>query len=348
AKPHSLELRSEPGTQPDQKGSGTSFQPALNQGSPGTMASMILRSLLLETSQRLFAAANGAALLRSQPRRNKKLWLRAYLEQQRLLEPPRRRSEKPNWDYHAEIEAFGHRIHETFPVEQLKTAFVNSCYRKKEEIKRQELGLEKEKLALNLKDNQELSLQGSSFSHSYLTQCFEEAFPKMPPAGIEALVNYLTSEEIKPIFADLTLCAEFPVPPKVLQQTFFAVIGALLQGNSSQRTEIFVRLIGKELFEMWNVVNPMGLLLEELVKRNITAPEPRLTRQSGATTALPLFFVGDKELLAEGTGETILAAEEEAARVALRKLYGFTENRQSWHYPSLKCEKKAEKAISSS
>lgn len=56
----------------------------------------------------------------------------------------------------------------------------------------------------------------------------------------------------------------------------------------------------------------------------------------------------DKKFLAEGTGETILAAEEESARVALRKLYGFTENRQSWHYPSLECEKKAEKAISSS
>ncbi|KAM3835452.1 large ribosomal subunit protein mL44 [Vipera latastei] len=327
------------------------------------MASMLLRPLLLQTSQRLFVAANGVALLRSQPRRNKKLWLQAYLEQQRLLEPPRRRSEKPNWDYHAEIEAFGHRIHETFPLDQLKTAFVSPCYIKNEESKRQELGLQKVDLALNLKDNQELSLQGASFTHSYLTQCFEEAFPKMPPAGIEALVNYLTSEEIVSYIAtnlslqDLTLCAEFPVPPKVLQQTLFAVIGALLQGNSSQRTEIFIRdffipqLIGKELFEMWKIVNPMGLLLEELAKRNITAPEPRLTRQSGATTALPLFFVGlycDKKLLAEGTGETVLAAEEEAARVALRKLYGFTENRQPWHYPSLKCKKKAEKAISSS
>ncbi|XP_013909222.1 PREDICTED: 39S ribosomal protein L44, mitochondrial [Thamnophis sirtalis] len=327
------------------------------------MASMLLRSLLLESSQRLFAAANGAALLRAQPRRNKKLWLQAYLEQQRLLEPPRRRSEKPNWDYHAEIEAFGHRIHETFRVDQLKTAFVNPCYIKNEESKRQELGLEKENLALDLQDNQELSLQGASFSHSYLTQCFEEAFPKMPPAGIEALVSYLTSEEIVSYIArnlslqDLTLCAEFPVPPKVLQTTFFAVIGALLQSNNSQRTEIFVRdffipqLIGKELFEMWNVVNPMGLLLEELAKRDITAPEPRLTRQSGATTALPLFFVGlycDKKFLAEGTGETILAAEEEAARVALRKLYGFTESRQPWHYTSLEYKKKAQKAISSS
>lgn len=62
---------------------------------------------------------------------------------------------------------------------------------------------------------------------------------------------------------------------------------------------------------------------------------------------IPSLF-SDKKLLAEGTGETILAAEEEAARVALRKLYGFTENRQAWHYPSLKCENQAEKAISSS
>ncbi|XP_063162749.1 large ribosomal subunit protein mL44 [Candoia aspera] len=327
------------------------------------MASMLLRPLVFEASQRLFAAGNGTIALRSQPRRNKKLWLRAYLEQQRLLEPPRRRSEKPNWDYHAEIEAFGRRLHETFPLDQLKIAFVNPCYIAREEFKREELGLEKENLALNLKDNQELSLQGASFSHSYLAQCFEEAYPKMPPAGIEALVSYLTSEELASYIArnlslqELTLCAEFPVPPKVLQQTFFAVIGALLQGNSSQRTEIFVRdffipqLIGKDLFEIWNIVNPMGLLLEELAKRNITAPEPRLTRQSGAGTALPLYFVGlycDKKLLAEGTGETILAAEEEAARVALRKLYGFTENRQPWHYPSLKWEKKAEKVISSS
>ncbi|XP_044288647.1 39S ribosomal protein L44, mitochondrial isoform X2 [Varanus komodoensis] len=271
-------------------------------------------------------------------------------------------SEKPNWDYHAEIEAFGHRINEEFSLNLLKTAFVNCCYIKHEESKRQALGIEKEAVALNLQDNKELSLQGASFVCSYLQQCFEEAFPKMPPAGIEALVNYLTSEELVSYLArnlslqDMTLCADFPVPPNVLRQTFFAVIGALLQSSGSQRTEIFVRdffipqLIGKELFEMWNVINPMGLLLEELAKRNISAPESRLTRQSGATTALPLYFVGlycDKKLLAEGTGETILAAEDEAARVALRKLYGFTENRKPWVYSSPQQKQRTQSAISS-
>ncbi|XP_033006189.1 39S ribosomal protein L44, mitochondrial [Lacerta agilis] len=326
------------------------------------MASALLRPLFLEGSHRLLSAAPGRVVLRPQPRRDKQRWVRAYVEQQRLLEIPRRRSEKPNWDYHAELQAFSHRLHEKFSLEFLKTAFVNHCYIKQEESRRQELGLDKEAIALNLKDNEELSLKGVSFSRSYLTQCLEEAYPKIPHAGIEALVNFLTSEELVSYLArnlslqDFTLCAEFPVPPNVLQQTFFAVIGALLQSSGSQRTEIFVRdffipqMIGKDLFEMWNVMNPMGLLLEELAKRNVSAPEPRLTRQSGASTVLPLYFVGlycDKKLLAEGTAETILAAEEEAARVALRKLYGFTENRKPWDYSSPKWEQKAENAIGS-
>jgi large subunit ribosomal protein L44 len=55
---------------------------------------------------------------------------------------------------------------------------------------------------------------------------------------------------------------------------------------------LITQMTGKELFEMWQIINPMGLLVEELKKRNIPAPESRLTRQSGSTTALPLYFVG--------------------------------------------------------
>lgn len=59
------------------------------------------------------------------------------------------------------------------------------------------------------------------------------------------------------------------------------------------------------------------------------------------------FSPSDKKMLAEGPGETLLAAEEEAARVALRKLYGYTENRRPWDYSKPKQELAAEKAISS-
>ncbi|XP_006119951.2 large ribosomal subunit protein mL44 isoform X1 [Pelodiscus sinensis] len=331
------------------------------------MATGLLQGLLLRVPRRLLGAAGsagrGSFCLQQPQRRDKKLWLRAYLEQERLKAPAMRRSEKPNWDYHAEIQAFSHRLHENFSLELLKTAFVNSCYIKSEEKKRQELGLDKEAAALNLQDNHKLSEQGVMLSRSYLTRCFEDAYPKMPSEGIQALVDYLTSRELVSYVAknlsiqDLTLCAEFPVPPSVLQQTFFAVIGALFESSGPQKTGIFIRdflipqLIGKELFEIWNVINPMGLLVEELAKRNIAAPEPRLTRQSGANTVLPLYFVGlycDKKLISEGPGETLLAAEEEAARVALRKLYGYTENRRPWDYSKPREEWTAEKAISSS
>uniref|UniRef100_A0A8D0GF00 Large ribosomal subunit protein mL44 n=1 Tax=Sphenodon punctatus TaxID=8508 RepID=A0A8D0GF00_SPHPU len=327
------------------------------------MASALLQLLLLRGGPRRFLAGAGRGALCSQQRRDNKRWVRAYLEQQRQLEPPRRRSEKPNWDYHAEVQAFSHRLHENFSLDLLKTAFVNTCYIKSEEAKRQKAGLDKVGVCLNLKDNRELSKQGAAFSRSYLTQCFEDAYPKLPPEGVRALVDFLTSLELVSYVAqnlslqDLTLCADFPVPPNVLQQTSFAVIGALLQSSGSQKSGIFIRdffipqLIGKDLFEMWKLINPMGLLMEELAKRNLSAPEPRLTRQSGATTALPLYFVGlycDKKLIAEGPGETVFDAEEAAARVALRKLYGYTENRRPWDYSKPKWDQGAEKAISSS
>ncbi|XP_029789559.1 39S ribosomal protein L44, mitochondrial [Suricata suricatta] len=272
------------------------------------------------------------------------------LERWRLLRcppPPVRRSEKPNWDYHAEIQAFGHRLQETFSLDLLKTAFVNSCYIQSEEAKRQNLGIDKEAVLLNLKDNQELSEQGTSFSKTCLTQFLEDAFPDLPTEGIQSLIDFLTGEEVVCHVArnlaveQLTLSAEFPVPPPVLQRTFFAVIGALLQSSGPERAALFIRdflitqMTGKELFEIWKIINPMGLLVEELKKRNISAPESRLTRQSGSTTALPVFFVGlycERQLIAEGPGETALAAEDEAARVALRRLFGFTENRRPWDY----------------
>ncbi|EPY79450.1 39S ribosomal protein L44, mitochondrial precursor [Camelus ferus] len=188
-------------------------------------------------------------------------------------------SEKPNWDYHAEIQAFGPRLQEAFSLDLLKTAFVNSCYIKSEEAKRQKLGIEKEAVLLNLKDNQELSEQGASFSQTCLTQVFEDAFPDLPTEGVKSLVNFLT------------------------------VIGALLQSSGPERTALFIRHI---------ISDYCGV------------------------------FSSDKKLIAEGPGETVLVAEEEAARVALRKLYGFSENRRPWDYSRPREHRRAEKSVTAS
>lgn len=57
---------------------------------------------------------------------------------------------------------------------------------------------------------------------------------------------------------------------------------------------------------------------------------PCVDTLSPVLCVLCLYFCGisDQKLLAQGPGETIIAAEEEAARVALRELYGFTQSRR--------------------
>ncbi|XP_034024035.1 39S ribosomal protein L44, mitochondrial [Thalassophryne amazonica] len=281
--------------------------------------------------------------------REKKRWMRAYesyLRKKLKLEgppPPKPRSQQPNWDYHAEVQAFCCRLHENFSLELLKTAFINPCYLQAELERRQALGVDSETAALALTDNTQLSAKGNTFSRRFLTDWCTASFPSMPREGVESIVAYLSGLPVVTYvarnlgFDDLTMSAEFPLTDEVLHSTFMAVIGALLESSGPETAGFFLRdfiltqLIGKDLFDMWMVVNPMGLLVEELTQRNSPLPEPRLIRAAAASTVLPLYFVGlysDKKLLGEGPGETLIAAEEEAARVALRKLYGFTESRK--------------------
>ncbi|XP_061637702.1 39S ribosomal protein L44, mitochondrial [Phyllopteryx taeniolatus] len=282
-----------------------------------------------------------------------KRWMKAYthlMARKLKLEgppPPKPRSQKSNWDYHAEVQAFSTRLQENFSLELLKTAFINPCYLQAEENRRQGLGMDSEVTALALKHNIELSAQGDAFTKSFLTDWCRASFPSLPTQGVESVVRHLTSVDLLSNAArnlgieDLTMSLQFPVPDNVLYSTFMAVIGALYESSGKERTGYFLRdflvsqLIGKDLFDMWTVVNPMGLLVEELNKRNVPLPEPRLIRSAGSSTVLPLYFVGlysDKKLLALGPGETLTAAEEEAARVALRKLYGYTEDRRPFDF----------------
>ncbi|KAK9962451.1 hypothetical protein ABG768_007816 [Culter alburnus] len=302
--------------------------------------------------------------------REKKRWMKAYtliMERKRKLEgpaPPKPRSQQPNFDYHAEVEAFSARLQESFSLDLLKTAFVNSCYLRSEEERRRALGLDSETTALNLKDNGELCAHGQQFTKGFLSDWCRASFPSLPEEGVAAVVGHLTGSEVMCHVArnlaveELTMSAEFPIPDDTLQGTFFAVIGALEQSSGPVRASLFIRdflvtqLIGKDLFDMWRVVDPMGLLVKELTRKSVALPEPRLIRSAGASTVLPLYFVGlysDRKLLAQGPGETVLAAEEEAARVALRKLYGFTENRRPCDFtaPTGQLQKPSAQALAS-
>ncbi|TRY96745.1 hypothetical protein DNTS_009609 [Danionella cerebrum] len=269
--------------------------------------------------------------------REKKRWEKAYLRsmlKKLKMEgppPPQRRSEQPNFDYHSEVEAFSVRLQENFSLELLKTAFVNVCYLQSEEEQGRALAVNSDAVPLKLKDNTELQAHGQQCASGFLNDWCKVNFPSLPEEGVAAIVGHLLGLKVMCHVAqnlgieDLVRSAEFPVPEEIMQGTLFAVIGALEQSSGPVRVRLFLRdflvtqLIGKDLFDMWKVLDPMGLLVKELSSKGVALPEPRLIWSAGASTVLPLYFVGLYSLL---------AAEEEAARVALRKLYGFTENRR--------------------
>lgn len=159
-------------------------------------------------------------------------------------------SQQPHWDYHAEVQAFSIRLHESFSMDVLKTAFVNPCYLQAEQERRQALGVDSETTALALKDNIQLSKKGAAFTKSFLTDWCRVSFPSLPSEGLESVVGHLTSSAVVTDVArnlgveDLTMSAECPVPDDVLHSTFMAVIGALQESSGVERAGLFLRVRG--------------------------------------------------------------------------------------------------------
>lgn len=102
--------------------------------------------------------------------------------------------------------------------------------------------------ALHLKDNADLSMKGVGFTSSFLVDFCTTSFPKLPSEAVESIISHLTSPAVVAMVArnlgieDLTMSAHFPVSNEVLNATFMAVVGALLESSGSQRAGLFVRV----------------------------------------------------------------------------------------------------------
>ena len=161
-------------------------------------------------------------------------------------------SQQPNYDYHAEVQAFSSRLHENISPQLLKTAFINPCYLESEQERRHLLGMDTETTALVLHDNYQLNTNGLKFTKDFLEEWCRASFPCLPTEGVSALVGHLTSHAVVCHVArnlaveDLAMSAKFPVPDEVLHRTFMAVIGALQESSGAERAGLFLRVRTKQ------------------------------------------------------------------------------------------------------
>jgi len=246
--------------------------------------------------------------------------------------PVVRRSDFLDWNYMAELKAFSSRIGETFNLNRLTTALTTESHVVAEIEKQKELGIDTN---VQFESNKNLSVKGAELIETVVAGWLRAALPDFPEEGVQAVVGYLTCEDMLAEVAfhigtrDLVLTKDYPPNKETLSQVFQAVVAALSETDPVRAEKLVLdvvaaQLAGKDLNEIWDVINPMGVLCQVLENRGVGPPESRLLWRSGPKTILACYHVGiysDKEILGQSSGETVEIAEEMAARDALRQLF---------------------------
>jgi len=252
--------------------------------------------------------------------------------------PIPRRSSFTDWNYQAEMKALQARLGERFDQELLARAFVTESHVKMEMKKQEELGVE---VNTGLVDNSKLAQEGQAVINEALGPWLRGALPLLPEEGIQAAIDYLTTETMMADIAfhlgmrDLILSEEYPPSASSFCYALQALVAALAK-TDKERALVFVtdiiggQIAGKDINEIWTIVDPMGILTKIILGSGLPAPESRLMWQTGPGTIFSNHMVGifcNKEIIGESSGETLEIAEEMAARDALRNIFDTNEAR---------------------
>merc|ERR1712136_796 len=237
------------------------------------------------------------------------------------------------WNYNAELFAFGNRLGEKFEDNFLREALTNKSYIEGEASRMNEVGLQ---LTLAMKSNEELSVKGQQQISKFVKGYLRAILTKVPEEMIISIHDHLVSTESLAYVAkniglgDLLLSAEFPCLDETLSRSFQAVVAALEKSSSEERARTLVQdlvitqLYGKDINELWNPADPARILNTILHKNGMNESEFRLIRKAGSNTLLAVYHVGiysNKTFVASGTGESVEIAQEMAARNGLKKLF---------------------------
>lgn len=225
-----------------------------------------------------------------------------------------KRSEFLEWNYRAELFAFGKRLNEPFKLDKIQAAFTQPAYVSQERIKQEKLGIED--VNIDIRDNRELAERGQQIADEYISKFIEKSFPLLILEGQKAIRDYLLSIDTLSYVAqnlgmkDLLLDTDYPPSSESFAQSLLAVIGALEESTGDlERTQRFVQdfictlLNQKDLMEIWNIDEPEAMLRNLCKERKMLEPEARLLGHCGRNTVLAAYMVGfysNKELIGKG------------------------------------------------
>jgi len=254
------------------------------------------------------------------------------------VNPIDRRSNYLEWNLQSELFAFAARLGENIDQQLLLEAFTTTGYVEAELKKQDDLGIQQVKL--HQRSNDVLAEAGGCVLEDVLQNALRTVLPALPEEGIQAVKEYLSSEDVLAHISfhigtkDLILSLEYPPYKSEFAHAVKALIGAIHRGSEERAVKfiqeiVITQLVGKDICEIWDVRNPMGVLATILGNMDMAEPESRLLWQSGPSTLLASFTVGiysNQQLMGSFAGESVEIAEEMAARDALRRLFRLSDS----------------------
>ncbi|XP_018803706.1 PREDICTED: 39S ribosomal protein L44, mitochondrial [Bactrocera latifrons] len=267
--------------------------------------------------------------------------LRELRRRQKKLGPqlPQPRSGFIEWNYRAELFAFGKRLHEEFDLEMLQAAFTQPSYVQKEQVRQRDLGVVETDVVI--KDNYELSERGAYLANECVRAYLRHSFPNVPVVGINAFTDYLLSTGMLSHIAthlgmtELLLDDNYPPEQESLARSLLAVIGTIEQCSGQEQAFLFIRdfvctqMNQRDLLEIWSIDDPELMLKQICEERNLGEIEPRLIGDCGKNTLLAAYHVGlyaNKKLIGRGFGEDVATATKVASLNALQEIFGIQDN----------------------
>lgn len=183
-----------------------------------------------------------------------------------------------------------------------KQIFICRSYVVQEKEKLKEVGVDN--VEINLEDNSDLAKEGESIISYYVPRYVSHFFPRFPLEGINAIHDYLMSEETLAYISKnlgttfLILSADYPVEPTTYSTTLKALIGALLQSQNEKTAYLFVRdfivtqLAGKDVNDYLQIKNYLEVLNDILKRDGKEECEPRILCETAVNTILANYHVG--------------------------------------------------------
>uniref|UniRef100_A0A915CGA2 Large ribosomal subunit protein mL44 n=1 Tax=Parascaris univalens TaxID=6257 RepID=A0A915CGA2_PARUN len=274
-------------------------------------------------------------------------WERGYLKDlyhRRVLagaDPVLSRSAYPNWDYGAELFAFGHRIGSpAIDSDRLVRALTTESFSSRADVLADSSGAQpsKEDQVASTESNSELIPRGGRLLWDVLCGYLRYSLPNAPEEFIRAVANELSADDLLASLGThlglncLIRTAEFPPSQKSLSDSFKALLAVMERPRAESLVVnvVIAQLLDVDFMDVYPLRDPLAVLTDVLRAKGYERIEPRLLRSAGVISAEPIYLVGiyaDKQLVGKCAGESLVVAVDMAARESLLRTWGATADR---------------------